>query len=128
MINCPKCNSKLKTINYENVEVDRCPNCGGIWFDATEAEELKHIKGSEKLDAINPAVGYQYKRMIKQINCPRCHAKMHKILDIDQYSIWYEQCTKCGGIWLDAGEFTKFKQNFPAYNLRNLTKYIFRNR
>lgn len=126
MINCPKCKHELKTIIYENIEVDRCQKCGGIWFDATEAEELKKIKGSEKLDIINPAISYQYNHMIKQINCPRCKAKMHKILDIDQYSIWYEQCTKCNGIWLDAGEFTKFKHNFSAYNLQNLTNYIFR--
>jgi Zn-finger nucleic acid-binding protein len=126
MIKCPKCKTNLETISYENIEVDRCPKCGGIWFDAMEAEELKKIKGSEKLDTIEPAVGHQYNRMIKQINCPRCQTKMQKILDIDRYSIWYEQCVTCSGIWLDAGEFTKFKDNFKLSNLTNLTNYIFR--
>ena len=52
--------------------------------------------------------------------------KMQKMLDVDRYSIWYEQCTQCRGIWLDAGEFKKFKQNFQPHNLMNLTQIIFR--
>ena len=37
---CPKCGSQLKTETYHNVEVDRCPECLGVWFDAGEAEAL----------------------------------------------------------------------------------------
>ena len=47
---CPKCNSELKTLVHQNVEVDRCPGCGGIWFDAFENEELRELSGSEKID------------------------------------------------------------------------------
>jgi Zn-finger nucleic acid-binding protein len=32
-IKCPVCNKSLKTITYENREVDVCQACGGIWFD-----------------------------------------------------------------------------------------------
>lgn len=126
MIRCPKCNSKLEKVYYQNIEVDRCSECEGIWFDATEAEELKKLKGSEDIDSGDPEIGDKYDRIQQQIKCPRCRGKMQKTLDIDRYSIWYEQCPKCRGIWLYAGEFKQFKQNFPAHNLRNLTKIIFR--
>lgn len=37
---CPKCGADLTTENYEGVQVDRCPECEGAWFDAGEAARL----------------------------------------------------------------------------------------
>jgi Zn-finger nucleic acid-binding protein len=37
---CPKCGANLKVEQYEGIEVDRCTECQGIWFDAGEAEQL----------------------------------------------------------------------------------------
>lgn len=37
---CPKCGFDLKTEEYHGLEVDRCTQCAGVWFDAGEAEEL----------------------------------------------------------------------------------------
>jgi hypothetical protein len=33
---CPKCGSDLEEINYQDVMVDRCNNCRGIWLDHGE--------------------------------------------------------------------------------------------
>ena len=37
---CPKCGQELKEERYHRIQVDRCTRCGGIWFDAGEAESL----------------------------------------------------------------------------------------
>jgi len=37
---CPKCGGDLKTEEYHGIQVDRCPDCLGVWFDAGEAEQL----------------------------------------------------------------------------------------
>ncbi len=37
---CPKCGADLHTEMYRSIQVDRCPECDGIWFDAGEAEQL----------------------------------------------------------------------------------------
>jgi hypothetical protein len=37
---CPKCGADLLTELYHKVQVDRCPDCKGIWFDAGEAESI----------------------------------------------------------------------------------------
>ena len=37
---CPKCGQPLREERYHKVQVDRCTACGGIWFDAGEAESL----------------------------------------------------------------------------------------
>ena len=37
---CPKCGHDLATEQYHGLEVDRCTQCDGVWFDAGEAEQL----------------------------------------------------------------------------------------
>jgi len=37
---CPKCGADLKTEAYHGIEIDRCLECGGMWLDAGEAEDL----------------------------------------------------------------------------------------
>lgn len=125
-IACPKCKGSLEQVVYADIEVDRCRQCGGIWFDALEAEELKKIKGSESLDIGNPEVGSRLNNLDGKIMCPRCRTATIRMLDIDRYSIWYEQCPKCQGIWLDAGEFKQFKQNFSTDNFLRRAKNAFR--
>src|SRR5262245_18597038 len=39
-IHCPKCGGKLVQMLYEDVQVDRCSKCNGIWLDAGELERL----------------------------------------------------------------------------------------
>ena len=40
LMRCPKCGGHLKTEAYHEIQVDRCPDCLGVWFDAGEAEIL----------------------------------------------------------------------------------------
>ncbi|MCH7714887.1 MAG: zf-TFIIB domain-containing protein [Gemmatimonadetes bacterium] len=37
---CPKCGHDLTVEQYHGIEIDRCTNCNGVWFDAGEAEQL----------------------------------------------------------------------------------------
>lgn len=39
---CPKCSGKLQTGNFEKVQVDICDQCGGVWLDAGETNQLLH--------------------------------------------------------------------------------------
>lgn len=44
---CPKCGSELEEINYQNVVIDKCKDCQGIWLDHGEIELL--VKGQAKM-------------------------------------------------------------------------------
>ncbi|HWP44756.1 MAG TPA: zf-TFIIB domain-containing protein, partial [Blastocatellia bacterium] len=33
---CPRCDGTLEEITYEEVLIDRCNKCGGVWLDAGE--------------------------------------------------------------------------------------------
>ena len=37
---CPRCDAKLKASTFEQIEVDVCEKCGGLWLDSGELEQL----------------------------------------------------------------------------------------
>lgn len=43
---CPKCGGDLRTEEYHAIQIDRCPDCLGVWFDAGEAEQLIKKEGT----------------------------------------------------------------------------------
>lgn len=108
-LQCPKCQGTLEAVVYSGIEVDRCTNCQGLWFDSQEAQELKKVKGSESIDSGDPTTGKKFDEL-GDINCPKCQTKMTKMVDLDQPHIRYEKCPVCYGIWFDAGEFKDYKE------------------
>jgi len=108
-INCPKCRDRLETVTYANIEVDRCINCKGIWFDVFEMQELKKLEGAESIDIGSSETGSRYDAM-GAVACPKCGAQLVKTLDPQQSQICYEKCPECYGVWLDAGEFTGLRE------------------
>lgn len=37
---CPRCDGNLKENKFEEVLIDTCDNCGGVWLDSGELEQL----------------------------------------------------------------------------------------
>ncbi len=108
-MNCPKCGAEMETVTFHGVEVDRCTQCKGLWFDAMEKEELKRYEGSEEIDVGDAKLGRQY-NTVDRIDCPQCHTQMIRMVDLGQPHIWFESCTVCYGAFFDAGEFRDYKQ------------------
>lgn len=44
---CPKCGGDLKVEEFKFIEVDRCPDCNGVWFDCGEVEAILQREGDE---------------------------------------------------------------------------------
>jgi Zn-finger nucleic acid-binding protein len=105
---CPKCNAAMAKVTFGSIEVDRCTQCGGIWFEPLEKDQLKSLKKSEEIDTGDPKTGKEYNK-IDHIDCPVCGAQMLRMVDARQPHIWYEGCPICYGVFFDAGEFTDYK-------------------
>ncbi len=118
-MNCPKCNAAMENVAFEGVNVDRCTSCKGIFFDANENKALKEKKGAESIDTGDAATGKKMDK-ITNIKCPRCHASMIRMTDVDQHHIDYEACTVCYGVFLDAGEFKDWKNYTVSDYLKGL--------
>ena len=39
---CPKCDGKLVETSYENIKMDVCDKCHGVWLDAGELAQILH--------------------------------------------------------------------------------------
>lgn len=116
---CPKCQTDMKKIEYEGVEVDRCYNCYGLWFDFQEQQQLKDKKGATQIDSGDLATG-QRTNLIRQIYCPRDGALMTPMVDLKQPHIEYEACPHCYGVFFDAGEFKDYSQLTLLESIREL--------
>jgi len=58
---------------------------------------------------------------LENVGCPRCGQHMEKAADPDQPHIWYEVC-KDHGMFMDAGEFTDYKQETLSDWFRSLIR------
>lgn len=41
-IKCPKCDGSLHEANFENIVIDVCDKCNGVWLDAGELAQVTH--------------------------------------------------------------------------------------
>lgn len=120
-LKCPKCDGGMEEHQFEDVVIDRCNHCEGIWFDSGELEQLKAIPGSEAVDTGDSSVGAHWDIQEEDIDCPRCGKRMQKSEIPDQPHIWYEYCDD-HGLFMDAGEFRDFKKKNWLDFFRSLNK------
>ena len=104
---CPKCGHGMEEVTHGELAIDRCTNCHGLWFDEDEHHQLKLAKGGHALDAGDPKEGWKWDT-VEEVDCPICGKRMEKVAIPDQKAIWVEECPG-HGIFMDAGEFTDFK-------------------
>ena len=116
---CPKCREAMEIVRFDEIDIDRCTGCRGLWFDGRELKKLKDRPGVEVIDTGDAAVGRKQNEN-DHINCPRCTTRMVRLVDSDQPHIWYEACSVCGGAYFDAGEFRDFVRWSPLDFFRSL--------
>jgi len=91
------------TLELADVEIDHCPDCGGIWLDAGELELLlgepekaKQLLNSFKVDSSSTETLRR---------CPICYKKMQKIIvGFSKPTLLIDRCRKNHGLWFDKGE------------------------
>jgi Zn-finger nucleic acid-binding protein len=80
--------------------------CGGIWFDASELERVSS-RAATTLHTIWQ-VPVANVKLTEPRMCPRCPEQvLERKWFSDQRKVEIDQCPNCGGVWLDAGEFTR---------------------
>jgi Zn-finger nucleic acid-binding protein len=103
---------------YEEITVDRCTSCGGLWFDWGENLKLRDRPGAAVLDEGNPHVGMMLNQA-PAANCPVCDVRLIPMVDQEQPHLWVECCPRCYGVFLDAGEFRDYQRRTPLDYLRD---------
>ena len=91
------------TLELEEVEIDYCTSCDGIWLDTGELELLlgepekaRHLLDSFKVDSNCTE---------KPRKCPICDKKMEKIIvGSSEPVLLIDKCRRSDGLWFDKGE------------------------
>ncbi len=91
------------TLELQDVEIDYCTGCSGIWLDAGELEFLlgepekaKKLLDSFKIDSTSTE---------KIRKCPICRKKMQKVIvGTSKPTLLIDKCRKADGLWFDKGE------------------------
>jgi Zn-finger nucleic acid-binding protein len=103
---CPVCRKDALIVEYNHIELDYCPNCQGVWFDAGELELLLKSAGLEEyrryLEGIASAP--EIATSEKKRKCPICRHKMKKTYIGEDKKILVDICHVGDGIWFDGGE------------------------
>ena|SRR5687767_2838367 len=116
---CPKCISPMIRVRFKGIEVDRCTDCQGLWFDDFEMDRLLKMKDSETIDIGDAKLGREFDA-VNCIFCPHCDARMVRLAELGQPHIHVEYCTICAGSFLDAGEFRDLKRHTFLDLLRDI--------
>ncbi len=118
---CPKCKKELsEKIKIGDVKIDRCPKCGGLWFEKDElrlakdkeAPEARWIDVEIKDKSINwfqfdfwkDKIKFKVKKGMKY--CPIDEIPLYQV-NYGDTPVEIDVCGVCFGIWLDKGEFKK---------------------
>jgi Zn-finger nucleic acid-binding protein len=110
-MDCPVCRNAMITLELADVEIDHCTNCGGIWLDAGELEQLlgetvlSRVEGQEKAKQLLDSFKVDHNSTEKPRKCPICDKKMQKIVvGSSRPAVLIDKCRRGDGLWFDKGE------------------------
>ncbi len=110
---CPKCGGRTAPFDLENVEVDLCFDCMGMWFDAGELSRAAGLRFNARATGESLAGATRTGH-----RCPRCAVPLYE-REIDEGSgILVDQCPNCSGLFLDRDEFSQTRSYYRALGVR----------
>src|SRR5262245_24858425 len=110
---CPHCPVELESFTSRGVELDRCGQCNGIWFDREELGKFNRFDVDFPLRSDKPVLG-----KFTALHCPRCNAFMTRLRYTPGGSLEVERCITCKGVWIDAKEIRAIRRLLTQKLLR----------
>jgi uncharacterized protein len=110
---CPRCHHKeMRLIHVNDVELDFCDTCEGVWFDKDELEQVLRIGESDAAGTeLAPSFDSDMERLetpgMGGLKCPRCGSDMFRYNYAVSSGILLDNCENGCGLWLDDGEIRK---------------------
>jgi Zn-finger nucleic acid-binding protein len=94
-------------VEHEKIELDYCPNCSGIWFDAGELALMLETAGIEDNRLTIRGIlssSSEAKTTEKKRRCPICRRRLKKTTIGREPAVLIDLCTEGDGLWFDGGE------------------------
>ena len=117
-MNCPRCLAPLEVKIKDEVEVDSCARCEGIWVGHIDEKQVLQIKPEtftvDELKRLRKLYQpFERKERIQYLACPECKELMHRRNWGSHSGVIVDKCEE-HGTWYDHGEVEKI-QEFIAH-------------
>ncbi|AKU91955.1 zf-TFIIB domain-containing protein [Vulgatibacter incomptus] len=99
-MDCPRCTDEMNLLEGEDISLQRCAECSGIFIDPGDLNRLLLRNGLLVLDRMGGRANIEE----IAVACPECSVDLTVIEGNDKSGLRYETCESCGGIWLDLPE------------------------
>jgi len=105
-MNCPKDSSPMIVVEHDQIALDYCHTCRGVWFDRGELELITERACGPQTDMCvadilsrpNASTPEETRR------CPICNRRMLKKNIGASPSVLIDACDRGDGLWFDGGE------------------------
>ena len=104
-MDCIRCNIRMNKEIKNDIVIDKCPVCDGIWLDYNELEMLQKGEGSRFSLLISDL--YRENALEEEFNkmdglCPKCNQSPLEVTMLDGVEV--DRCPSCKGMFFDFGE------------------------
>lgn len=102
---CPQCHQHaLRETDYDGQEIDVCPRCAGLWFEAGEFDAVLNLEEESSIEQKRRDTHTQ-----TNLPCPDCSTAMDRHHLLPGYTIEIECCPKGHGSWIERSELEEAK-------------------
>ena len=103
---CLSCKKDMIVVEYNNIELDYCTDCCGVWFDSTELELLLKSMNLDSQNLLFDDIlnSPETKSLERKRRCPICRKRMKKTTIGEHPGILVDACPQGHGLWFDGGE------------------------
>lgn len=109
-MNCPKCLAELGPMVLDNVRLEFCVGCRGLWFDDEESAFMAELTN----DFPNPQSARAEGKPTRYA-CPHCKRRLEEVRFSPPHQVMLDRCLSCHGVWLDRGELKKVEETASGF-------------
>jgi len=126
MVRCPQCEVPMKPVTARAnpgtlIELDQCGQCGGIWCDKWELFPIQGDEAARLEPADQELLRVPMASVKQELFCPRCTARMAAVNEPSLGAdVQFQRCFKCDAIWLNRGQFTRYKKHQEKVRSKNM--------
>ncbi len=99
---CPVCKEPTIVLELDEIEIDYCTSCSGIWLDAGELDLL--IEDEKDRELLLSSFHKDTEHPERPYKCPICSRKMDKVHVGENKDVLIDKCPDNDGLWFDKGE------------------------
>jgi len=118
-MNCPKDNSPMIVVEHEQIALDYCPTCRGVWFDRGELELVMDKACMDDTDLCLAGIFHRPEVTTDEAKrrCPICNIIMRQTNVGKAPAVIVDVCAaRTDGIWFDGGELDQVLSQLKNVN------------